>query len=302
MLILTALAAAYVCYGIYSDTFRIWDTRVVDRLVLWRAKAGALPPGVADAVVHVDANSYFSRSQHAKVIENLTAMNVSVQLVDFLFADVTSQNEDQQLVEASRQAGNVFYGLRFESLTEQKTNNNPSSAADRTSPSGAAQWPAVIDGNPDSLYSGAELHQPYPELVAAARGIGFLNLTPDPDGIIRRLPLLASYRGTYYPSIALAAICDYFNVAPQNVIVKPGKSLTLKEARRGSGTSPHDIVIPIDRSGSMLLDGTNYWNAVRHYSSGEIFRASENPARLAELKKGAFGQDRRPIGNSGKRL
>ena len=72
----------------------------------------------------------------------------------------------------------------------------------------------------------------YPELAAAARGIGFLNLTPDPDGIIRRLPLLVWYQGVYYPSLPFLAVCDYLKVPPQKVIVKPGKSITLENAQR----------------------------------------------------------------------
>ena len=93
-LILAALVIAYGCYGLYHDTFRYLDTQIIDRLYIWRAKINPAPSRNIDFVVHVDANSYFGRSQHAKVISNLAAMDASVQLIDFLFTDVTSPDED----------------------------------------------------------------------------------------------------------------------------------------------------------------------------------------------------------------
>ena len=289
-LILAALAIAYACYGFFPDTFKTWDSRIVDRLFVLRAKVNPVLPTDLDAVVHVDANNYFSLSQHAQVIGNLAAMNVSAQLVDFIFADMISENEDRPLIQATQKAGNVYYGLRFESLIEQPADRKLAPDTERISRPDTRSWPVVFEGNPEYLYAGTAPTMTYPELAAVARGIGFLNLTPDPDGIIRRLPLLVRYQGVYYPSLALRAVCDYLKVPPQKVIVKPGKSITLKDAQRGAEASSGDIVIPIDKSGSMFLNGTEFWNDVRHYSSSEIFQASEKPAQLAELKKELSGK------------
>ena len=45
-----------------------------------------------------------------------------------------------------------------------------------------------------------------PVLTQAARGSGFLNAAPDPDGLLRRVPLLMEFDGLVYPSLALAAV------------------------------------------------------------------------------------------------
>jgi CHASE2 domain-containing sensor protein len=45
-----------------------------------------------------------------------------------------------------------------------------------------------------------------PVLAQAAGASGFLNAAPDPDGRLRRAPLLASYRDRVYPGLALAAV------------------------------------------------------------------------------------------------
>src|SRR5918993_300398 len=45
-----------------------------------------------------------------------------------------------------------------------------------------------------------------PRLASAAGASGFLNAAPDPDGILRRAPLLMELRGRVYPSIGVAAV------------------------------------------------------------------------------------------------
>lgn len=42
-----------------------------------------------------------------------------------------------------------------------------------------------------------------------AAGHGFLNLIPDPDGVLRRTPLVVLYEGHLYPSLALAALRQF---------------------------------------------------------------------------------------------
>jgi serine phosphatase RsbU (regulator of sigma subunit)/CHASE2 domain-containing sensor protein len=289
-LVLAALIAAHGTYGLYSERFNRLEIRIIDRLFLWRPKVITTTPVTPDRVVHVDANQYFSRAQHARVINTLASMNVAVQLVDFLFAEIISQDEDRQLVDASRKAGNVIYGLRFGSLIDQPVDHRPSSDSESARRPQAESWPAVVEANGSMLYTGTSPLKPYPDLAAAARGIGFLNLITDPDGIVRRLPLVAEFEGLYYPSLAFRAVCDYLKVPPQNVIVKPGRSIRLKDARRAEGLPTEDIVIPIDENGTMLLDATEYWDDVHHYSSSEIYKASENPGRMDELKRELAGK------------
>ena len=43
-------------------------------------------------------------------------------------------------------------------------------------------------------------------LQKAAKYAGFINVYPDPDGIIRRVPLLMRYKNNLYPSLALGAV------------------------------------------------------------------------------------------------
>jgi adenylate cyclase len=43
-------------------------------------------------------------------------------------------------------------------------------------------------------------------LSQAAQASGFFNVSPDPDGILRRVPLIIEHKGKFYPSLALATL------------------------------------------------------------------------------------------------
>jgi adenylate cyclase len=56
----------------------------------------------------------------------------------------------------------------------------------------------------------------------AAAGSGFFNVSPDPDGILRRLPLIIEHRGRLYPSLALITLMKALGV--HDVLLKMGTS------------------------------------------------------------------------------
>jgi adenylate cyclase len=72
-----------------------------------------------------------------------------------------------------------------------------------------------------------------PVISQAAEAAGFLNAAPDPDGLLRRVPLLMELRGQLYPSLALAAVAG------------------------GSGLRPAALRVANMNSSSLLLDDRN---------------------------------------------
>ena len=77
-------------------------------------------------------------------------MGVSAQLFDFIFAEMVSQEEDQPLIQATREAGNVYYGLTFESLNDHPAKKKDLTGAKDGQKTAAINWPVVVDNNPDS--------------------------------------------------------------------------------------------------------------------------------------------------------
>src|SRR5262249_25710861 len=66
-----------------------------------------------------------------------------------------------------------------------------------------------------------------PELTTAAGASGFLNAAPDPDGILRRIPLLLQHNGRVYPSLALAAVTQATGVRHAELQVVNANTLWL---------------------------------------------------------------------------
>ena len=57
-------------------------------------------------------------------------------------------------------------------------------------------------------------------LSQSARASGFFNVLPDPDGILRRVPLIIEHKGRSYPSLALATFMRSLNL--NDVLLKIG--------------------------------------------------------------------------------
>lgn len=85
---------------------------------------------------------------------------------------------------------------------------------------------------------------PIKELSTSAGGLGFVNVLPDSDGIIRRAPLFIRYGNTLYPSLGLLA-CMRLN--QQETVVVETDTEGIVSIRAG------DSIIPVDRQGNILV-------------------------------------------------
>jgi adenylate cyclase len=244
-----------------------------------------LRPKYNDTIVHVDLNNtsiqqlsdfYLNRSHHAQVMSNLKAMNVAVQLYDFIFAARSNEEDDNKLRDATVQAGNVYFGLAFELLREIPQKNTDINESAQIQYLEKTKWKVTLDEDPSEFYTGTNPLITFPFLASASMGLGYLNLKSDRDGVFRRLPLLVRYQDTFYPSFSFRAICDYLKVSPQDIIVKPGKTITLKDAQRPGKTETDDIIIPIDRHGNMVINFIGSWERMKHYNFADVLRASED--------------------------
>ena len=84
-----------------------------------------------------------------------------------------------------------------------------------------------------------------PIFASAVAYSGFLNATPDGDGILRRIPLVIQYGDQLFPSFALATLMQFKKVA----------QLYLREEKSGFVyLSLDDKRIPIDCQGNMLIN------------------------------------------------
>ncbi|GAB4370575.1 MAG: hypothetical protein Kow00128_17740 [Deltaproteobacteria bacterium] len=113
-----------------------------------------------------------------------------------------------------------------------------------------------------------------PSLAAAAGASGFFNVTPDTDGVLRRVPLVIGYKGRLYPGLALAA---YLRARGDDVVVESG--MDGGNALRLAGRR-----IPLDSRGNLLVRYRGRRSTFRHVSASAVLSGTADPSAL----KGKF--------------
>lgn len=98
-------------------------------------------------------------------------------------------------------------------------------------------------------------------LSDAVRLSGFFNAIKDPDGVLRRAPLLIRHNGQFYPSLALAALVRAYGIKQIVLRIHSGgiENITLDET-----------VIPVDARGNLLIHYRGKANSFKYISAGDI--------------------------------
>jgi HD-GYP domain-containing protein (c-di-GMP phosphodiesterase class II) len=100
-----------------------------------------------------------------------------------------------------------------------------------------------------------------PDLAAAALTTGFLNASPDSDGILRRVPLLIEFRNRVYPSLALAAVMLAEETRDVVLRVDVGHTAELwLDGRR----------VPLDSKGNVLLRYRGPTRTITHVRAADV--------------------------------
>ena len=95
---------------------------------------------------------------------------------------------------------------------------------------------------------------PIPKLAKAAAGLGNIMAQPDPDGVIRRTPLVFRSAGNGYPSLALRGVQVALGIPPEPASNSEGVAHVANR------------LFPIDRNGNMVLHWhLRYDNELKRY-------------------------------------
>ena len=113
------------------------------------------------------------------------------------------------------------------------------------------------------------------EIQVAAKNAGFINVYADPDGIIRRVPLLIRYQDDLYPSLALAAVNLYLLTQPKLNTAIYAKNLQLESVQIG------DHAVPVDAEGSMLIPFEGRSFTFPYFSATDVLHKNIKPNALA---------------------
>jgi adenylate cyclase len=283
LIIVSSLLFGHLLFYLLPGLFGTWNAESVDQLYILRYKyfpsripydSTVIVVNQTDSTLQTLASPYLSRRHYGQVVRNLGDLGVAIQIWDFIFSAPMNAEEDSFFMACNRSAGNVYFGMGFALKDEPPKLRQPRPVSTWEYLS-KTKWYVQVEGDISTMYVAVNPNITFPALALSARGLGSIALQFDQDGVFRRAPLLLRYEDGFCPSFAFRAICDFLQVPPKNIIVHPGKNLTLKDAHR-PGAPPHDIVIPIDERCNIIVNFVGRWERIVNYDLATIYRASDD--------------------------
>jgi len=142
---------------------------------------------------------------------------------DKLLARAEANNGDARLVKATAAAGNVFMPMFYEA-------GEPFGRPDRPLPNYITRMGIPNIGEVDETsppLSAIKFSYPFEALSQVSAGIGYLNVSPSSDGVLRSEPLIVEYYGQFFPSMSLAMIAKDLNLTMDDIRINIGSSVEL---------------------------------------------------------------------------
>ncbi|MFC1570430.1 CHASE2 domain-containing protein [Candidatus Omnitrophota bacterium] len=176
------------------------------------------------------------RNYHGLLVKALKYAGVKTVIFDVFFSE--AKEEDEAFADAVEKSDNVYmsYVLELDRTT-----------GERTVPR-ATEYAAPLVG----------------PLKEAARDTGFVNIIPDMDGKVRRVPPFIEMDGEYYPHITFLAVLNDMGYEFDEVDIIPGKEIIVSE----------EIRVPLTEESAILVDYPDSWgDAFRHYSYVDIIQS-----------------------------
>jgi adenylate cyclase len=295
LIIVSSLLFGHFLFWFLPGLFGTWNAKSVDQLYVLRYEyfpsripydSTVIVVNETDSTIQALTASYLTRRHYGQVVRNLGDLGVAVQIYDYIFSAPQDSAEDAFFMACNWHAGNAYFGMGF-ALKDEPPKQRPPKPAAIWKYLSHTKWHVQVEGDVSTMYVAANPNITFPELASSARGLGSLALPFDQDGVYRRAPLLLRYEDGFYPSFAFIAICDYLQVPPEHILVRPGKSITLKDAHR-PGVPPHDVVIPVDERCNIIVNFVGPWSRITNYDFALIYRASDDRDNMEYSMKPEF--------------
>ena len=244
---------------------------VYDRLVRWTPTR---PPSGKIVIVDVDEKSLtrigqwpWRRDVISKLIDSLRDRGAAAVALDIMFPESdryegTGRSPDAVLSDTLRKGRAILgYGLLFD----------PTSEAPKPCVQHALSLPIIRGAGvqtEDPFFRATSAVCNIPTLTDAAQASGFLNAAPDPDGILRRAPLLMQYRGRVYPALSLAAVRSVSNA--HNLVLRIANVNTAALGLEGQE-------VPLDGKSNLLLRYRGAKRSFPYVSAADVLNGQVDP-------------------------
>jgi len=203
----------------------------------------------------------FPWEKHAKLTKYISTGKPNAILYDIMFLD--HKPGEAELAKALKDSKVAFIDYKFD---VEEVNKQLSDHVERMELLSKGKFPVDPKDHNEQIVDAVT--PPTPELMRSAKGVGFANVFPGRDSINRMMPLIIKYKGAYYPNIDLSIVMHYYGIGLENVEIKIGKYIKLKNLPKEKMAKPNDkreIVIPIDELGFMDINFIGGSGSFQHY-------------------------------------
>lgn len=253
--------------------FSRWDQRARDLLTGW---VGGGKSSDKVVIVQIDERSLarvgrwpWSRDRLATLVAAVRTAGADTVVLDMMFPEPDSakparsatQTNDDVLAESMR-AGRIVTGFHF------RFDPGPT----RTSACTLRPLPMVVverdAGDPRPYFQASHVLCSVPPITDASAGLGFLNASPERDGLLRRVPLITEYDGQVYPSLALAGYIAFQRVQDIRLVQDHFGTVNM----RLDGNE-----FPVDSRAQLLLRFRGSAGSLRRVSAADVLAGSVPP-------------------------
>lgn len=181
--------------------------------------------------------SEWPRSYYAKVVDYLSEGGAKQIGFDVGFTENSRYvEEDSALVESIKKSKRVYSSYYFSSKP---------GTGDETIWSFSYPFGNDLD---TAVYWEQYIFPPILGIAQNSKGVGFVNLKQDRDGIIRRVPLFIKHEDRAYPQFAVKMAIDYLGIPIEKIRLEKGKCFYFD-----------DVQIPVGRDNQMLVNYAGYY-------------------------------------------
>ena len=215
----------------------------------------------------------FDRRDLATIVDKLRANGAGIIVIPALFSEPDRAKGDDDFAKKLKNNGVV--------IAQTVTTQNKKPDAVRRGVAKVGEDPAPF------LYTWPGAIKPLDKLASSSDGVGVIASSPEPDGVVRRMPMLVNIQGDIYPSLVLEAL----RVSTGDPSYQVKSNVNGVEAVR----VPQYGAVKTDETGSVWLSW-NY-NTPRVSITGDLKQVKNKVVVLGLTIEGVGGIVATPVGS-----
>ena len=255
---------------IFKDIFHLFELKTLDVRYVLRDKLNKNPK-INNSIININIDDYsikqsgkiteWPKTYYATLINKLSNANPKIIVCDIIFGDSNDTLGNVDLIESINNSGIVVTPFLYSNILH--ANNN----VDFMEASGIEFMPDF----PSEIYSEKKkylLFASMQDVVNYSSSIGFANIVPDPDGIVRRIPVLANFENKLSLSLFFQSLCDYLEYDPYQIEIISKREVKLPGFLIKDGSDNRtDLTLYLDKNGYLPINYSGRYNIENYPNS-----------------------------------